>query len=148
MDISIYHKPGPFVFVIWKGERALYVGGTKDVNAKVFKYDFEFDNITGHYYNFPDFEDEIDRKIVELKPKYNNCLRAAVTKSQIISTIRGVFYKNGKTFKKREKERVAELLRENSEPFEFDGEIYYSSMDAGYIREIMCDEYGIHGFKS
>ena len=148
MDISIYHKPGPFVYVVWKCERPLYVGGTEDVNAKVFKFDFEFDNITGHYYDFPDFGDEIDRKIIELKPLYNSRLRAALTKKQIIASIHRLFDKYGIPFMKREKERVSELLRENGEPFEFDGELYYSSMDAGCIEEIMRDEYGIYGFKS
>lgn len=145
---SIYHKPGQFVFIVWKGKIPLYVGGTENINTKVFRFDFDFDDITGYYYDFPDFGDEIDRKIVDLKPLYNMRLRSALTKRQIISSIHGLFVKYNIPFRKKEKERISELLRVNGEPFEFNGELYFSSMDAGCITEMMRDEYGIHYFQS
>ena len=137
------------MFTVWdKNGCPLYVGGTENINAKSFKFDFEFEDITGYYYDFPFFNDEVDRQIVKLKPIYNNRLRSSYTKAQIMSYFRKLFYAHKRPFGAREKEYISEILLQECEPLEFSGEIFYSSFDRGYILEKIIEDYGLYSFKS
>lgn len=134
-EINIYHSPGPFVYVVRdKDGNPLYVGGTEDINAKSFKFDFEYSGITGYYYRFPDFWDEIDRKIVAERPHYNKRLHSSFTTRQILSSARELFYRNRLSFGKKEKDYVRECLSE-CDKLEFNCEIYYSRLDRDVILE-------------
>ena len=136
-EISVYHKPGPFIYTVWdKKGRPLYVGGTEDVNAKSFKFNFEFSNITGHYYYFPDFRDEIDRQIVKLKPTHNTTLRSSFTKGQIVSYFRKVFHAQQRKFTVNDKKYISDYLDECDKML-FSGEVYYSSLDRDCLLDSM-----------
>lgn len=144
-EISIYHPPGEFIYTVWdeKG-KPLYVGGTKDIMAKSFKFDFPYADITGEYWRFPGgtFESEIDRRIALLKPKYNTKLRTSMTKTQLIKYFRALFKAYNLPFTKREKNFITQKLCDIS-GFEFQGEFFYLLEDRGILEEIIREEYGI-----
>lgn len=142
-EINIYHSPGQFVYTVRDANgNALYVGGTENINAKSFKFNFDFSAITGYYYEFPDFEDEIDRRIVAENPPYNQRLHSSFTASQIIGYIRGIFRANKRPFRKVEKEYVLESL-EDCDSMKYRAEIYYSRLDRNILTQTMLG-YGTH----
>lgn len=142
-EINIYFPPGPFIYIVRdKNGLPLYVGGTEDINAKSFKFDFEYSSITGYYYRFPDFLDEIDRKIVAENPPHNKRLHSSFTLRQIFSFVRGLFYRNRIPFGKKEKDYVREYLSE-CDKLEYDSEIYYSKLDRDLLLENVKQSWNI-----
>lgn len=142
-EINIYHRPGPFVYIVRDKDNApLYVGGTENINAKSFKFDFEFSSITGYYYDFPDFWDEVDRNIVAENPRYNRKLHSSFTTKQILSYIRAIYLKNRKPFRKKEKAYVLEYLSD-CDKLEYNCEIYYSGLDRNVLTENMMQGWNI-----
>lgn len=142
-EINIYHRPGPFVYIVRdKDNTPLYVGGTENINAKSFKFDFEYSSITGYYYDFPDFWDEVDRKIVAENPRYNRKLHSSFTTKQIISYIRAIFIKNRMPFRKKEKVYILEYLSD-CDKLEYNCEIYYSELDRNVLTENIMQEWNI-----
>lgn len=144
-EISIYFPPGQFIYTVWDANgQPLYVGGTENINGKSFSFGYPFANITGYYYKFPDFTDEIDREICNKKPRYNTYLRSSYTRQQIESYIRRHFYQRNIPFRAAEKNKIGSMLCE-CETIEFKGELYYSSMDRDIALYEMLEDYGIHG---
>ena len=142
-EINIYHSPGQFVYTVRDANgNALYVGGTENINAKSFKFNFDFSAITGYYYEFPDFEDEIDRQIVAQCPPYNQRLRSSLTASQIIAYIRGVFRAHNRPFRKAEKQYVLESLADY-DSMTYRAEVYFSSLDRNILTETMLELWNI-----
>lgn len=145
-EISIYHKPGPFIFIVRdKDGKPLYVGGTENINQKVFKFAFEFADITGYYYDesFPDFWDEVDSKICKLKPKYNTRLHSSLPPKAVVKKVKEIFKKNGHSLSSSIRREILYELSE-CENFVFLGEVYVSGFDCLVIINTICEKYGIH----
>lgn len=144
-EISIYHPPGNFVFFV-RDEKGtpIYIGGTENINEKVFKYKFPFSDITGYYYKFPDFWDEVDRQICEYNPIYNTRLHGFATKSSACQYAKEQFAKKGFQFKQSEKKKYLEFLQEQSEErYIYNGCVYFTSTDKETALLILADYYGI-----
>lgn len=59
----------PFVFFIYLGDELRYIGCTENLNKRGFIFPFEFDRITGYYYDLAvDVHDYVDSLIIERKP--------------------------------------------------------------------------------
>ena len=142
-EINIYHRPGPFIYTVRDANGVpLYVGGTENINAKSFKFDFEFTAITGYYYDFPDFEDEIDREIVLNNPVHNQRLRSSFTAGQIVAYVRNIFREHGAAFRKAEKKYVLEYLAD-CDSLVYRSEVYYSRLDRDVLTQIMLEQWNI-----
>ncbi len=142
--IRIYHQPGNFIFTVWdKNGFPLYVGGTKDINAKSFKFAFPFADITGYYYpeSWPDFEDEIDRQIAEIKPIYNTCLHSSFTQKMLLKYLKGLFKKSGIPYNKSIEQRAIQLFDE-SDKLIFRGQFYIGKFDRDLLAESLINELG------
>lgn len=138
-QISIYQRPGNFIFFVKNKGEVVFIGGTKDINAKSFKFDFEFDDIIGYYYPFPDFGDEIDRLICMHQPRENKSLRTFMTLKSASEKAKGIFKKYNISFPKKV---FTEKLQQN-ECFAYRGLCYYSSLDCDITIEAVCNEFGI-----
>lgn len=135
-EITISHKPGPFVFIMRdKDGTPLYVGGTQNIDRKSFNYRFQYSYITGYYYDFPDFEDEIDRAICSHKALYNKCLNAAITTKGVHKLAKEFLAKYGIPYRRTERGVVNRLLMDY-EQLIFRNEIYYVSTD---VNELIID---------
>lgn len=149
-EISIYHKPGKFLYTVWDSDgEPLYVGGTENIMAKSFKFDFPFADITGIYWEFPGytFEEAIDLRIAELRPKYNTRLRTSLTAPQVIKCVKEFFKTKNLPFTPQAKRFVLNEL-ENFNGIKFDGELYYSADEKATLLEIIREEYGIRDFNA
>lgn len=69
-EIDITFPVGrPFIFFVYLGDELRYIGCTEDLNKKAFIFPFEYDRITGYFYEYPwVIEDEVDKLILERKP--------------------------------------------------------------------------------
>ena len=147
-ELIISHPPGNFVYIVRdKDGKALYVGGTSNIDKKSFSFSYEYSSITGYYYEFPDFEDEIDRVICKLNPVYNKSLHSFRTKKQWMIETKAIFAKYGLPFRKAEKELFNEYLSD-MDYFLFRGDAYFSDMDARIAIYDMLECYGKDYFKS
>lgn len=143
-EISIYHPPGNFVFIVRdKSGVPIYVGGTENINQKSFKFKFDFADITGYYYSYPDFWDEVDRKICELNPLYNTRLHGFTTKNGVKKKAIEFFKSKGRQLPKEGRKLLLELLNE-CEKYSFQSDTYYTEMDCDIAIMQLCENYGIH----
>jgi len=149
-EISIYFPPGNFIYTVWgENKEPLYVGWTSNIMAKSFNFDFPFVDITGEYCNLPSWPLEImvDEKIVELNPRYNSRLHAAMTTIQVLKWFKDFFKRMNLPFTKVVKRRIINEL-EDCDGLRFRGNIYYTRDDVSNIEEIIREEYGIYDSQS
>ena len=141
-EITISHPVGQFVFIVRDKEgAALYVGGTRNIDKKSFAFPFPYETISGYYYKFPDFRDEIDRAICRTNAVYNTRLNSYRKYTQVVKEIREDFYGRGLAFRKEQKMRLNIYLND-CDSLRFRNEIYYASMDIDEIRDLMLQDYG------
>lgn len=110
--------------------------------AKSFNFKFDYADITGYYYDFPFFWDEVDEMICKYNPPYNSRLHDFYTRKSANDEAKSIFKQYGIPYTKDAQKRLDKYLSVNK-TFIYKGIVYYRSDDAQVSISYLCSDYNI-----